>query len=177
MNSILRRMKVMLICLLAIPLALACGGGGDDGEVDGGVGDGGLVIPQYTLSAEQEKLISNHGNPAYLTISVDSENGIREEAWTYLGEVEKMYVCWDGERVKEKSIGVDPLMYSNPPFINPALFTKETQKAHIIELFGDNYVFEDQSFEGSEAWYYTDLGLVVGFSGENLLVVQTMDKP
>jgi len=175
MNSMLKHVKVMLVFLLAIPILIACGGGGGDDAPPPKVGEN---PPEFILSADQQKLISDYGNPAYLTINVDSEEGAREEVWTYLGEVKKMYVFWDGERAKEESITLDPALYSNPTYINPALFTKETKKSDIIELFGNNYTLsEDKSFEGSEAWNYENQGLIVAFQNESLLMVQTLDKP
>jgi hypothetical protein len=175
--------NVLWSAVLAVLLSLYLSGCGSSGG-GGGTGDSNESnssisnqASQYGMSAEQTTLISGHGNPDYLNISLNSTSGRREESWTYSG-LKKMYVFWDGIRVKEINITVNQNIYSNPPSINPALFTKYTQKSDIIRLFGSNYIRDDQSL-GSlnyETWYYANQGISVSFSGDKLVTVQTLDK-
>ncbi|MBI5640998.1 MAG: hypothetical protein HZA17_11280 [Nitrospirae bacterium] len=139
----------------------------------------GVQVPKYSLSGDQQKLISLYGNPEYLTISLNSDSGRREETWSYAKTNGKMYVFWDGERVKEESVSVPSNIYTNPPRIDPSLFAMDTQQAHIIQLFGSSYTMDDQS-SGSllfKTMYYQSLGLAVSFSGNSIVAVQTLDKP
>ncbi len=80
--------------MLAVTLTVCSEG--KDGNGGNGSG-GGSQPPNYNLSADQAKLAADHGNPEYLTISVNLNTGIREETWTYSGQLGKMYVFWDGE--------------------------------------------------------------------------------
>ncbi|MBI5664000.1 MAG: hypothetical protein HZC49_02750 [Nitrospirae bacterium] len=173
--------------VLTVMLSLSLGGCGSKGG-EGGTGSGSEIesendstvnsqAPQYSMTAEQATLIADNGNPDYVNISLNSTSGRREETWTYSG-LKKMYVFWDGVRVKEVNITVNQNAYSNPPSVSPALFTKDTQKSDIIRLFGSNYIVDNQSM-GSlsfETWYYSGQGIAVSFSGDKLVAVQTIDK-
>ncbi len=166
-----------MIVVSAAVVFIGCGGGGEN---NGGASQPpNSQAPQYNLSGDQLKIISDYGNPEYLTISVNNESGKRVETWTYAKNVGKIYIFWDGERVKENNVNVNSSIYYNPPYIDPKLFTKDTKKTHIIGLFGKDYSVDDQS-KGAllfETLYYTSLGLAVSFSGDNLVAVQTLDKP
>lgn len=132
----------------------------------------------YTLSDEQDKMIGDNGFPEYLTISVNAVAGKREESWIYT-KLLKMYIYWDGARVQEQDIIIDPNDYSNPPYIDPQLFDDTSQKTDIQTVFGSDFTLIDQS-AGSlsfETWYYENLGLIVSFLGDDLTSVQTVDLP
>ncbi len=167
------------LCILF--LLTSCGGGsegGDSSTPTTSTPPPSTPAPVYTLSDEQVKITEDHGFPEYLTISVNSDTGRREESWVYT-QLEKMYIYWDGERVQEQDITYDTSDYSNPPYIDPQLFDSASQNADIEEVFGLDYTLIDQS-AGSlsfETWYYEDLGLVVSFSGDELVAVQTVDLP
>lgn len=137
-----------------------------------------IQVPKFNLSGDQEKLIADNGKPQYLTILFNSDPQRREETWTY-SQIGKRYSFWDGVRVKEESISSNSGLFSNPPSIDPTLFTKDTRLSHIVQLFGDNFTSDDQS-SGSflfKTLYYRNQGLAVSLSGNNVVVVQTLDKP
>ncbi len=90
-----------------------------------------------------------------------------------------MYIYWDGVRVQEKDMIIDPNDYSNPPYIDPQLFDDTSQKTDIQKVFGSDFTLIDQS-AGSLSfvtWYYENLGLVVSFFDDDLAAVQTVDLP
>ncbi len=166
-----------VLSILATGGSSGGGGGGAPPPDDGGGGDGGSA-PTAILSPDQTNLIANNGNPDYLTISDNSAEGRREEGWTYI-KLGKTYLFWDGARVKEEAVSTNSGNFSNPPFIDPALFAKATTRTHIRQTFGENFTSVDQSAGALEfeTWYFEDQGLVVSFSGDELVVVQTIDKP
>lgn len=165
------------LCILFF--LVSCGGGG--GESSSPTSP--TITPStpaavYTLSDEQVKVTDDYGFPEYLTITVNAETGKREESWIYT-QLEKIYIYWDGTRVQEQDITINPSDYSNPPYIDPQLFDTISQKTDLQNIFGSGYTLIDQS-AGSlsfETWYYEDLGLVVSFLGDNLASVQTVDIP
>jgi hypothetical protein len=168
--------KFLFVCLFVLLplLILSCGGGGGGGDS----GSSTPSTPTYTLSDEQSVFKKDYGYPEYLTISIDLNTGRREEAWVY-SKLGKKYIYWDGKRVKEEAVTVAANTYSNPPYIDPTLFANATKKTDIQKLFGTNYTPINQSSGALSflTWYYQSLGLSVSFSGDSIVVVQTIDKP
>jgi len=170
-----RLLSPVLLAFLPL-LVLSCGSGGGDSAPSSVTPP--PSTPVYTLSSEQGVMKKDYGYPEYLAISVNSNTGRREEAWAYT-KLGKRYIYWDGKRVKEENVTVPPNTSSNPPYIDPTLFATATKKADIQKLFGTNYTLIDQSGGALsfQTWYYQNLGLSVSFSGDTLVVVQTIDKP
>ena len=170
----------LIIGFFSLFFFVSCGGGGG-GESSNQTNP--ATAPStpaavYTLSDEQVKVTDDYGFPEYLTITVNAETGKREESWIYT-QLGRIYIYWDGTRVQEQDIVINPGDYSNPPYIDPQLFDTISQKTDIQSVFGSGYKLIDQS-AGSlsfETWYYEDLGLIVSFLGDNLAAVQTVDIP
>ncbi len=172
-------MKRLILSILLLIFAISCGGGGGGSESATAPSQPSAPPPTtYSLSPEQATMVKDYGNPEYLTISVNSDTGRREESWTYQ-KLNKMYIYWDGERVKEQTLTLNPQSYSKPPYIDPSLFSSATKKADILKLFGSKYKLIDQSTGNLsfQTWYYKDQGVSVSFAGDLLVVVQTLDKP
>lgn len=156
----------------------SCGGGGESSSPISPTTPTFTSAAVYTLSDEQVKITEDNGLPEYLTISVNSETGKREESWIYT-KLGKMYIYWDGTRVQEQDIIIDPNDYSNPPYIDPQLFDDTSKKTDIQKVFGSDFTLIDQS-AGSLSfvtWYYEKLGLIVSFLDDDLASVQTVDLP
>ena len=163
--------------ILVFGMINGCGGGSDVvSDVDTS------TPPVYTLSDAQQAVIADKGTPEYLTISLNSDSGIREESWTYAAEQSESaitYSFWGGRQVIYEEVSINNEYHRLPSSVEPTLFTKDTKESHIIALFGNDYTVNDQS-EGAldfKSWYYIELGIVVSFSEGNLVVVQTLDKP
>jgi len=142
-----------------------------------------VVPPTYGLSSGQKALIASNGNPQYFTIVFNSNPQRREETWVYT-QLKKMYLFWDGALVDLRDVTINPNAYSNPPSLDPSLFTKDTQIQHVVQLFGSNYTTAGESDISSllgpsdyKTIYYSDKGLFITFSGNDLTVVLTMDMP
>lgn len=157
----------------------SCGGGGEESASPiSPTTPTSTSAAVYTLSDEQVKITGDNGLPEYLTISVNAEAGKREESWIYT-KLGKMYIYWDGTRVQEQDIIINPNDYSNPPYIDPQLFDDTSQKTDIQKVFGSDFTLIDQS-AGSLSfvtWYYENLGLIVSFLDDDLASVQTVDLP
>ncbi len=142
-----------------------------------------IAPAKYTFSDDQKNLIVKFGNPEYLTILFNSGAQRREETWVYAGQ-SKMYTFWDGVRVSEDQVTVDPTIYSKPPSLDPSLFTKDSTLQDIVQLIGSSYVEIDQSSLSSiigtidsKSYYFTGKGLYVSFINNRLVVVKTTDIP
>lgn len=178
MNKRKTNFSSLLQAFCVLLLLTSCGGGGDSATSTTSTQSPSISSPAYTLSDEQTKLTADHGIPEYLTISVNSDTGRREESWIYT-KLGKIYIFWDGTRVQEQNLTVDPNDYSNPPYIDPQRFDNASKKSDIEGIFGNDYKVIDQSAGSLSfvSWYYEDLGLVVSFSGDQLVTVQTVDLP
>lgn len=142
-----------------------------------------MATPKYSLSDVQKNLVKENGHPDYLSILFNADQKRREETWTYVA-LEKMYLFWDGIQVGEKSVGIDPTLYANPPLANPALFTDKTKPADVINLFGNNYTIIDLSSlnlaseePDFKTYYFEEKGVLASFVGSQLVFVQTTDIP
>jgi hypothetical protein len=170
---------VLIVGLSTLFLLVSCGGGGgESSSPTNPATTSSTPAAVYTLSDEQVKVTDDYGFPEYLTITVNAETGKREESWIYT-QLGKIYIYWDGTRVQEQDININPGDYSNPPYVDPQLFDTISQKTDIQNVFGSGYTLIDQS-AGSlsfETWYYENLGLIVSFLGDNLAAVQTVDIP
>lgn len=140
-----------------------------------------LMPPVYTLSGDQKNLILKSGNPQYLCIVFNSDPERREETWTYAA-LGKMYLFWDGVKVGEQSIAIDPTLYANPPSVDPSLFAKKTKPYDVIRIFGNDYTVTDASSLDPElaaldfkTYYFMGAGVFASFIGEEMVVVQTND--
>jgi hypothetical protein len=139
--------------------------------------------PTPVLSEYQQALLDNYGEPDYLSIAFNSAPPMREETWIYT-EFQKMYLFWDGESLGATSITVDPNAYSNPPYLDPSWFTKDTTLADLKELLGSDYTEVDESQLSSvignadfKVYHFSDAGLFVAFLDGSLAAVQTIDIP
>jgi hypothetical protein len=135
----------------------------------------------YTLSEYQEALIESYGTPDYITIGFNFNPQRREETWIYR-DLQKVYLFWDGTSLGQTSITVDPNAYSNPPYLDPSLFTKDTKLSDLVELLGTDYVPVDQSYFSSvigdanfKTYHFKNEGLYVAFLDDKLITVQTID--
>jgi hypothetical protein len=135
----------------------------------------------YTLSEYQQALMDSYGAPAYITIGFSSDTPMREETWVY-ADLQKMYLFWDGVSLGETNITIDPNAYSNPPYLDPSLFTKDTKLSDLVEFLGTDYASVDQSSISSligsanfKTYCFRDVGLYVAFLDESLVAVQTID--
>ena len=169
---------IYVLCTLFFFASCGGGGGGESSSPISPTTPTSTSAAVYTLSDEQDKMIGDNGTPEYLTISVNAVTGKREESWFYT-KLLKLYIYWDGARVQEQDIIIDPNDYSSPPYIDPQLFDDTSQKKDIQKVFGSDFTLIDQS-AGSlsfETWYYENLGLIVSFLGDDLASVQTVDLP
>jgi len=95
-----------------------------------------------------------------------------------------VYLFWDGESLGATNITIDPEAYSDPPYLDPSLFTKDTKLADLVELLGSDYTEVDQSYFSSvigdanfKTYFFRDEGLFIAFLDGSLVSVQTIDIP
>jgi hypothetical protein len=138
--------------------------------------------PIYTPSEYQQALLDNYGAPDYLSVIFGPDAPGRQETWVY-ADLQKIYLFWDGESLGSTGIAIDPKAYSNPPYLDPSFFTKDTTLSDLEDLLGD-YTEVDQSYFSSvigdakfKTYFFKDEGLVVAFLDDNLVSVQTVDIP
>ncbi len=139
--------------------------------------------PQATLSEYQQALLDYYGEPDYLAITFGPDPPRRQETWVYL-DLQKMYLFWDGESLGSTDITVDPEAYSDPPYLDPSYFTKDTKLADLVDLLGSDPIEVDQSYFNSvignadfKTYFFKDEGLGVAFLDGHLVSVQTVDIP
>ena len=100
--------------------------------------------PIYTPSEYQQALLDSYGAPDYLSVVFSPDAPKRQETWVY-ADLQKTYLFWDGESLGATGITIDPNAYSNPPYLDPSLFTKDTTLSDLVELLGSDYTEVDQS--------------------------------
>jgi hypothetical protein len=142
-----------------------------------------IAPPRYPLSDEQQYVISDYGNPDYLTLFFNAAQNRREETWVYT-DLEWMILFWNGEWVDAGDVAFAPAAFSKPPSLDPSLFTKDTSLRDMTSLLGNNYEEVDQSplesilgENGSRAYHFKDKGLFTSFINDKLAVALTVDLP
>ena len=139
--------------------------------------------PIYTPSQDQQALLDQYGAPDYLSISFGSTAPMRQETWAYV-DLQKTYLFRDGVSLPATSLTVDPKAYADPPYLDPAMFTKDTTLSDIADYLQSNYTTVDTSVlqplignSDFKAYEFKDAGLYVALVDGSLTAVQTIDIP
>jgi hypothetical protein len=140
-------------------------------------------LPASILSEYQQALLDTYGGPDYLSVGFNPAPPRRVETWVYL-DMQKMYLFWDGESLGETSITVDPNAYSNPPSLDPSIFTKDIKLSDLVEILGSDYSEVDLGIlkgiigeADFKIYQFRDEALFLALLNGNVVAVQTIDIP